>query len=939
MGSSLLRHRAQIGRATRLAWSICAVSLCLAAPVHAQSVELPNDFRGLDRNLRDLLPEGTNRSGDAAIDRAREEQRLRQLNRVPTDELDGRSTDREEPFSPRERDYSERADMSLRQFGYDIFRPADLQTDPTLTGVVPDDYVLGIGDELIVTMRGQINRTETLRVDREGRILLEDLPPVPAAGLTLGDVRSDIQDRVSAGFLRTDAFVSVGGTRAVRVLVGGEVERPGQRVLTSFGSIVDALIAAGGVRKSGSLRNVRLIRNGEVSRIDLYDLLIGGEVAVSIRLQDGDQLIIPPLGPTAALAGDVVRPGIFELPADDAIQLDQLVAMAGGFQRSRGNRLNLLRLDEAGNNQRVILDRVAGAVRGNDLLLVDRPAAAVELEGAFDAPGRKAVSAAGTLRQLLSQPEVLKADPYLPFALIRTEDPMTRVQRYVPVNLQSVLGGQTNVTLRERDQIIVLGREEIAYLTSADVQSVLRGQTPPVLQIARDEKAFDQQRTLAGAAASSTQSAAQSKQMEREHQLRLVRPWQEPEMTEPKEAEDALAVPNGSGSIVRTDVRCAGLRQLATLVAETGTNRFLAAVRSDPLGFGGSRRIVNTRSCPELFDRHPDLLPLLLEYGAGVEGEIRFPGIYPVVPGSSLEEIVRAAGGLTINADSESLDITRLDGTRQTGQTLVALSGLLIGPGTVVRANPVLRGRESGFVEIAGEVDRPGRLDIRAGERLSEVLRRVGGLGEHAYPYGAVFTRERVRDAEFAANQRAARELEAAIPAALTSAEDATAVRSALPVLQSLAESLRNAPAVGRVVVEADPLVLAARPELDFVLEPGDRLYIPKRPSHVTVTGDVLNPGSVMFTSGLEAEEYIRRVGGLTPNADDGNAFVVLPNGEAIPLRLGAWSGEEVQIPPGSTIVVPRDPRPFDFLTLTRSITSLVSDLAISAASIAVISR
>ncbi|MFQ5766199.1 MAG: SLBB domain-containing protein [Rhodospirillales bacterium] len=132
--------------------------------------------------------------------------------------------------------------------------------------------------------------------------------------------------------------------------------------------------------------------------------------------------------------------------------------------------------------------------------------------------------------------------------------------------------------------------------------------------------------------------------------------------------------------------------------------------------------------------------------------------------------------------------------------------------------------------------------------------------------------------------------------------------------------------------------MLAARAELDTVLEPGDRLFVPKHPKSVSVIGEVLNPGALRFASGLEADDYIQMAGGLRRSADDARVFVVLPNGTARPVSLSAGNRTPVRVPRGSTIVGPKDPLPFDLFAFLRDTTEIVSRLAITAASLAVIS-
>ena len=157
--------------------------------------------------------------------------------------------------------------------------------------------------------------------------------------------------------------------------------------------------------------------------------------------------------------------------------------------------------------------------------------------------------------------------------------------------------------------------------------------------------------------------------------------------------------------------------------------------------------------------------------------------------------------------------------------------------------------------------------------------------------------------------------------------------------LQGYANQLDSVDSIGRIVTETDPTVLQVRPELDSVLEPGDRLYMPKRPNFVTVVGDVLNPGAQQFISGTTADEYIQQAGGFQRSADEARIFVVYPNGRAEQLAINIWNYKAVQLPPGSSLVVPKDPAPADIFTLVREGSSLIGQLAVTAASLAVISR
>ena len=258
----------------------------------------------------------------------------------------------------------------------------------------------------------------------------------------------------------------------------------------------------------------------------------------------------------------------------------------------------------------------------------------------------------------------------------------------------------------------------------------------------------------------------------------------------------------------------------------------------------------------------------------------------------------------------------------------------------MIRLRSVFTDRENGQVSVNGQVKYPGAFNITRGERLSSLLERAGGLTDQAYPYGAVFTRERAAVAEREGNIRQARSIDAQLSTLATTPQAGAANRDTLTFLTSLGQQVRNEPVLGRITMTADLAVLRSRPELDIVLEPGDTLYIPVRPATVTVTGEVLNSGSFQFENGLQLTDYLSRAGGITQAADRRRTFIILPDGTAQPVQSGWFSYSNVSlIPPGSTVVVPRDLSPFDLGLFLRDATQITSQLAVTAASVAVVGR
>jgi protein involved in polysaccharide export with SLBB domain len=781
-----------------------------------------------------------------------------------------------DPPSHTEAFFAERLGMALRQFGYDSFRAGP--SPSPVVGALPDDYMIGRDDELVLALRGRSRATLTLRVLRDGTVLPPDLPPVPAAGRTLRELRAELEARVARDLPGTELYLSIGQVRQIAVFVGGEVQQPGMQALTALSTVLDALQQAGGVRKTGSLRAIRVDGPHGSRVLDLYTVIAGEPGEANLRLREGERILVPALGGVVAVAGEVTRPAIYELPAGArAVPLDALLRLAGEPLRPAGNRFLVQGTDAAGRRSFTEL-RPADHVRRGDSVLVqpgaDVVANQLRLAGHVTAPVTRAAGRGGTsLRGLLSDPRLLRPDPYARMGVILRLDPSTRVRSFVPFDLAVVMGRGANPALQEGDEVVVLGNADIAFLASPPVQRALRGEAP-------------------------------------------------------------------------ADAACPALTQLAI------------SARSAPARFAHARGAgfpdIGAPGCPPVFQDYPPLLAWLLDTAVLLTGEVKQPGLFPIQDDTGLDQLLAAAGGVTDGADLTAVELAR-EPTEQAGAIPLTRSlldlrsrnfrAVRLSPRDVVRVPRGFSDRETGPVTLAGEAVRPGVYDIRRGERLSELLARAGGLTPQAYAYGAVFTRESVRLRQQDGFQRTARDLETSLIQVAAGQANAGGLGRApdlgglVTAGQALAASLRQAQAAGRMVVEANPVVLAARPELDVLLEPGDLIVIPKRPNEVTVVGAVLNAGSLQFQSGWRASDYVRAAGGTQRFADPGRAFVVLPNGQSAPAGISGWQAGGPPVPPGSLVVVPQDPSPFETRGLIRDLTAILSQVTISSAALAVISR
>jgi protein involved in polysaccharide export with SLBB domain len=218
----------------------------------------------------------------------------------------------------------------LIQFGYSFFRP-DASKFAAQTDVpVGPDYLIGAGDRLLITIWGSINTTLSPEVNRSGEITLPRVGAVKVAGQRFDQLPALLTATIGRYYKNFNLNVNMGKLRSIRVYLVGEVTAPGDYNLNSLSTLLNALSAAGGPTKSGSLRNIQINRNGKlIETVDLYDFFLKGDKGKDIRLQAGDTILVPAIGPVAAVAGNVRRPAIYELKGER--NLKELLTLADGI--------------------------------------------------------------------------------------------------------------------------------------------------------------------------------------------------------------------------------------------------------------------------------------------------------------------------------------------------------------------------------------------------------------------------------------------------------------------------------------------------------------------------------------------------------------------------------------------------------------------------------
>lgn len=331
-------------------------------------------------------------------------------------------------------------DESDELFGLALFRSATSEFVPTLDGPVDANYRLGPGDELVLILTGQVELAHTLAVTREGFIVIPQVGQISVANLTMGQLENLLYQRLPRSYsgvrrgadAPTQFSVSVSRLRAIQVFVTGDVVRPSSYRISSAGTAMTALYAAGGPTERGSLREVAVRRAGRaVASLDVYDYLLRGDNSADVRLENGDVVFVRTHGPRVRVAGEVVRPATYELKTGETLR-DALTA-AGGFRATAATRrVQIQRIVppaervEGGRDRSVIdvastgstvTDFPALAMTGGDVVRVfpvaERVRNRIEVAGNVWAPGAQAFSPGLMLSQALRAAGGLKSDTYL----------------------------------------------------------------------------------------------------------------------------------------------------------------------------------------------------------------------------------------------------------------------------------------------------------------------------------------------------------------------------------------------------------------------------------------------------------------------------------------------------------------------------------------------
>ena len=870
------------------------------------------------------------------------------LERVAADDetsrLEALADEKAGPISLNETQQQQILPSDLELFGYDIFTTVATTFAPVEGIPVPQNYRIGPGDNLVVQLYGKRNVEYKLVVTRDGNILVPEYGPVNVAGLNFDEAEQLITEGFERRVIGARAVVTMGQLRTIQIRLTGDVVQPGVYTVGGLSTLIDALLTTGGVRNTGSLRNIQLFRAGErIATLDLYDLLLRGTTGEDIYLAHNDTIFVPALGPVVYVGGDVQRPAIYELKNESNV--GQVLQMAGGLlptasladshieRIQRTGSRTLLDFANAGNESAIRKLRV----RNGDLLrilpLEDNLEDVVLLSGHVERPGGYQYFPGMRVSQLLAGTDALLPGADVDFLLVRREHPTTLRIEVLYTRLLDAIekpGGAADLPLMARDELVVFNLATSRERSVSNIVKELEVQAtdyrparvietygsvrfPGRLPLQENARLLDVTAMSGG-----LKSGAE---LHYGVIARTQHPSRDIEIL-PFSLAGALADPASEHNLYIAP----GDRVYFFDEDEDRSNLIAAELQRlrEQAGFGAEEKLVT------------------------VLGEVRHSGTYPLVIGMRASDLLCSAAGLTRKAYGVSAELSRIsyrengDNTtehqRLESRELLQICGLqrqyLRGNISEIEyrsaylnelTNPRLEPMDqlafvekSGWVEratvtLSGEVEHPGIYAIDRGETLCSVMRRAGGLTEDAYSFGAVFTRESVRELQQETIDALHDQLDdlmvdLSLSHSFNNSDKYAPEWAGKQDYLKTIRQLERAEANGRMVIDLDR-AMNCRARFDIALEDGDMLTVPTLPDYVQVAGQVYVPTSHLFEADRTISDYVEMSGGHTLLGRLKHTYVVQANGEVLNYK-GSRTSERLArktVQPGARIYVPLD--------------------------------
>ena len=352
--------------------------------------------------------------------------------------------------------------VGKKVFGRDIFNQRALSFEPNMNIATPQNYVLGPGDQVIVDVYGASQRTLQLTISPEGDITVPGYGPIQVSGLTVASANAKIRSTLGSRYSSSNVKLTVGNTRTIMINVMGEVRTPGTYHLSAFSTVFHALYMAGGINDLGTLRNIKVYRNGNlISIVDIYEYILNGRLAGNVRLQEGDVIQVGPYDCLVGVTGKVKRPMFYEMRKNESVAT--LLKYAGGFTgdaykksirltRQAGERYSVFTVDEFEMNSFQVDDGDAVVVDG----MLNRYDNMVEIKGAVFRPGQYQLgNEINSVRSLIAHAEGVTEDAFTARGVMHRMK-ADRTLEVIPVDIQGILAGTApDIPLKNEDVLFI----------------------------------------------------------------------------------------------------------------------------------------------------------------------------------------------------------------------------------------------------------------------------------------------------------------------------------------------------------------------------------------------------------------------------------------------------------------------------------------------------
>ena len=527
----------------------------------------------------------------------------------------------------------------LTRFGLSVFNKKISTFSPFENIPIPDDYKLGSGDEISIKLVGAENSLLNLTIERNGTVFIPKIGEITLSGIAFKEAISIIQSRIEQELIGVTAYITMGRIKSINIFMAGEVKSPGMYLISALSTITQSLYQAGGISEIGSLRNIKVLRNGEeISVFDVYDLLIYGNSKNDIRLRSGDVVFIPPHEGLVEAKGSVKRSHIFEVKAGDTF--DDLLKWTGGFDANaypaaatltRANSIGMIAT--VSNIDLLLSDNLNKKLLANDSVTIPETSmdqrAFVLVEGAFNRTGKFGWSEGMKISDILS----IQGDYLIDFsnetdfeiALIERFNQQTKVYSvlyFSPIDILNDSNSKSNIRLNEFDIVYFLPMNELdrRLLLEPFVKRLsannTKGENLKVFSITGDVK-------FPGTYPLPTK-------------ISLI---------------EALKISGGAADTAFLDsIEISRISMDSGLIQSKVFE--VSALNASPEASDFEilpRDRINVRMNEEL----------ILEKTFTLEGFVRFPGVYPLNTGETLSSAINRAGGLKDNAFANGTRLLR----------------------------------------------------------------------------------------------------------------------------------------------------------------------------------------------------------------------------------------------------------------------------------------